>query len=97
MAEPELCPNCGRLTPTIGGRCPECWFAKHPEHLPAENPYKPRIFDDIGGIGLRVLLLTPGLTVTLIGVAIGSRTVLIIGGVVMAICAVFIRGLLGSL
>ena len=97
MDEPEFCPGCGKITETVTGRCPECWYVKHPEFLPAERRVGPGYLDDLGGFSLRVLLITPGLAVALVGIATGSRTVLIIGGVLMAILSVVIRGVLGGL
>lgn len=97
MAEPASCPNCGELIHAVAGRCPNCWFALRPELLPAENPYSPPLLDDDDGDGPRTILLAPGLVVALVGVAVGSRVVLIVGVVVMGIGALLIRGLWGRL
>lgn len=61
MSEPKLpdnrtpCPNCGRLTQTVGrGTCAECWQPKSPEGEAAIRTPEPRtmplglldVFDD---------------------------------------------------
>lgn len=40
MAADELtnCPSCRRLTATIGGRCPECWYPKQASALTQRRP-----------------------------------------------------------
>jgi hypothetical protein len=97
MAAPDLCPNCGEVTETIGGRCPNCWYPKQPEQVPAGRRHTPSFFDDLDGVGLRLVLLSPGLAVALVGIATGSRVVLVIGGFVMAVLALLIRGVFGGL
>ena len=34
------CNGCHRLTPTIGGRCPECWYAKSPSMTRAPRRHR---------------------------------------------------------
>jgi hypothetical protein len=41
-----MCEGCHRITPTVHGKCPNCWFEKEPSAIPATRRYKAFLWDD---------------------------------------------------
>jgi hypothetical protein len=67
----DYCPECGRETQTIHGRCPNCLYVKRPDQVPAKRKYSRPLFADFDGFALRLLCMLPGLALIVLGVIIG--------------------------
>jgi hypothetical protein len=84
MAETSQCDGCGRMTPTIHGRCPACWHIKEAAFAasPAERPprgFGIRVSDQL----LELLWFLPGLALLLIALIAGGDGVLLVIALVL--------------
>jgi hypothetical protein len=48
-----MCERCQKLTKTIGGKCPNCWYVKDPSVVPPRRKYKPSGVDPPVGLSDR--------------------------------------------
>jgi hypothetical protein len=85
MENRTLCDGCGRITPTIHGRCPSCWHVKQatrPERAPAgrrQEGLATRLGDGL----LELLWFVPGLALLLIALVAGDNGVLLVIALVL--------------
>jgi hypothetical protein len=80
-----LCPNCGKNTESIRGRCPNCAFLKHPEAAPplaARRVQGGSFWDDLEDLTLLGLWLAPVLTLAVLGLIFSLDVLLVIAAVV---------------
>ncbi len=84
MEQRTPCDGCGRMTPTIHGRCPACWHVKEdassarPSVQPARS-LNIRVGDQL----LELLWFVPGLALALVAVIAGGDEVLLVIALVL--------------
>lgn len=83
------CPGCHKATPTVNGRCRDCWYPKNPSRVPEPPRYRPYLFDldwdDLVGGWIWWLPAPAGLVTLLVGVVAGSTLLVAIGAGVAAL------------
>ncbi len=84
------CRGCGEATPTINGKCPNCWHAKTNLRRVSTRRYNPnlldRLFDDPSDSFLLSWLPVPtGVILLIVGIAIDAPALLALGGVLVAL------------
>ena len=89
MDNRTVCDGCGRATPTIHGRCPNCWHVKQPVAVAAVSAPRPagdqsrsrstRLGDEI----LELLWFAPGLALLAVALVAGGDGVLIVIALVL--------------
>jgi hypothetical protein len=95
MSTDELteCAGCHRLTPTVSGRCPQCWHPKTQLGLPAARTRRSSVFDfdpfDLWSLSWIPVPL--GLLVSAAGMLADSSVLIVVG------LAVIFARLLGAL
>jgi hypothetical protein len=93
MENRTVCGGCGRMTPTIHGRCPSCWHVKHvtpSQPAPAgrrEEGLSTRLGDGL----LELLWFAPGLALLLIALIAGDSGVLLVIALVLLLGGVIGR------
>jgi hypothetical protein len=89
------CPNCGKATTTIRGRCPNCAFLKNPEAAPPVSPRRlgGSIWDDVEDLTLLGLLLAPVATLVALGL-IFSLDVLLVIAILVLVAPFAVRAVL---
>ncbi len=85
MENRSECAGCGRITPTIHGRCPACWHVKELAFAPAPSSRGQR--ESLGtrvsdGL-LELLWFAPGLALLLVAVIAGDNGVLLVIALVL--------------
>ncbi len=84
MENRTQCDGCGRLTPTIHGRCPACWHVKEAALAASPAVKAPRSLSiQVGGQLLELLWFVPGVTLLLIALIAGGDAVLAIIALVL--------------
>lgn len=89
MDNRTVCDGCGRATPTIHGRCPNCWHVKQPVAGGAEAAVRPareqtrsrstRLGDEL----LELLWFAPGLVLLAVALLAGGDGVLLVIALVL--------------
>ena len=84
MAETTVCDGCGRMTPTIHGRCPACWHVKEAALAASPAVKPPRgLSIQLGDQLLELLWFIPGLALLLIALITADDGVLLLLGLVL--------------
>jgi hypothetical protein len=87
-AKLTACPNCGKTTNTIRGRCPNCAFLKHPEAAPpikAQHVGGGSIWDDLEDLTRLALLLAPGVTLVVLALIFSLDVLLVVAVAMLAV------------
>jgi hypothetical protein len=84
------CAGCHKVTPTIQGRCPNCWYEKNARVIPRARRYRPDWWDldsfDLWDPFLWSWIPVPlGVVLVLLGVVAGSPVLLILGGCMLVL------------
>ncbi len=84
MEQRTECDGCGRITPTIHGRCPACWHVKEAALAASPAVKAPRNLSiRVGDQLLELLWFVPGLALLLVAVLAGDDGVLLVIALVL--------------
>jgi hypothetical protein len=87
--ETSMCPGCHKSTPTVLGKCPNCWYVKQSSAAPARRRYKPLWFDwdenDVFDFVWFWVWWSPGAVALVLGLLLDVPALIVVGGSLLAL------------